>query len=216
MVSRAEGDWTAASDRRVALYAAWGGACVAILVADPLDPTWRMDQQRAVQVFEGMFTLGLPLAIHGRLARHAPAARRVPVLTHVACFVTGNLVALAVMRIDHADWRWLLGALPIWCLILVGARGLCRSWDRLAGAMAGTMLAAGTTVYWRLPGVFCVPFRPPIPSVETLTTWYQTRATLGLDAQLALTLAGVASGALGGWLVFSGRPAPGADATRSN
>jgi hypothetical protein len=208
IVSRTEKDWTAASGRRVGLYVAWAGAFIAIMVADQVDPSWRLDQQMAVQVFEGMLTLGVPLAIHGRLARRAPAANRFPVLTHLLFFVIGMLVAFGIMHVDYADWRWLLISIPAWGGILWVARRFCPSWDRLAGAMAGAMLAAGTTLYWRLPMTICVPFHPAIPSLETLTLWYEARRALGFDVQLGLTFAGIAAGALSGWLVFRGRPDP--------
>jgi hypothetical protein len=71
--------------------------------------------------------------------------------------------------------------------------------------MAGCMLAAGTTLYWRLPITFCIPFHPAIPSLEQLTLWHEARRTFGLDVQLAVTLGGLAIGAMCGWLVFTGR-----------
>lgn len=204
IVARAERDWNTTSDRHLGVYVAWAGTFIAILVADLLEPALQLDKQMAVQVFEGMATLGLPLAIHGHLTRGARRAERVPVLANLAWFVLGMLIAFGLMHAESADWRWLVAAIPIWALLLVAGRAIHPSWDRLAGAMAGTMLAAGTTFYWRLPTVFCVPFHPAVPSVEMLTLWYRARP-FDLTTELAVTGAGLAAGALCGWVVFVDR-----------
>ena len=211
-VSRSERDWAAPTDRHVALYAAWALAFIAILVADELDPSWRLDQQMAVQVFEGMFTLGLPLAIHGRLAHRTPAASRVPALAHITLLVAGHARGSGPDADRSCRLAVAVGGHPAWLVVLLVARWRHPAWDRLGGTLAGAMLAAGTTLYWRLPTTFCVPFRPAFPSLETLSLWSEARRTLGFDAQLAVTLGGLALGALCGWLVFAGGPGPGASA----
>lgn len=205
IVSRMERDWSSRGPREVALYIAWGGAFIAILFADQLDPTWRIDQNMSVQVFEGMLTLGLPLIVHHRIVARSKGATRPCVLVQLTLIVLGMLVAFAVMHLNYADWPWLGLSLPLWIFLLCIVRRLHPAWDRLAGAMAGVMLAAGTTLYWRIPIAFCIPFRPGFPSIETLAEWYRARGVLSLEAQLGLTLAGIAAGALSGWMVFRGR-----------
>jgi hypothetical protein len=198
-------EWDRRSDRHVMLFAAWLSVLIALAAASRLNPAWRFDDSISVQVLQGMATLGVPLAIHGRLMRTAPANRRAPAAAHVAFIVLGTFIALGIMLIDYADWRWLGLAVPAWTVLLLAARGLRPSWDRLEGAMAGAMLAVGTTLYWRLPTAFCIPFRSPMPSVETLTLWFGARRTLGLGEQLTVTFAGLIIGAACGWLVFIGR-----------
>ena len=199
-LARAEQDWSIAADRRVALYAAWAGIFVVILIADQLDPSWQLAHNRAIQAFEGMLTLGLPLAVYARITRRQRGSKRIPVLTHLSWFMLGTIVAFGIMQFNATDPRWLLAAVPLWMLALIVNRGLRPLDDRLTVAMAGAMLGAGTTMYWRLPATMSVPFHAAVPSIEVLAGWYEFRRSMSLGTELLVTFGGILIGALCGWI----------------
>jgi hypothetical protein len=205
-LARAEKDWSGTADRRVALYAAWGVTFVAILIADRLDPSWQLSENRAIQVFEGMLTLGLPLAVHARITRRRRGSKRIPVLTHLAWFMLGTLVAFGIMQFNATDPRWLIVAIPIWLCLLLARRAIGASDDRLTVAMAGAMLAAGTTMYWRLPATMSIPFQAAIPSIDVLAGWYEFRRSMTLGTELFVTFGGLPMGALCGWIAATAFP----------
>ena len=105
IVSRVEGDWSETSLRDLALYAAWGATFTAIVVAGRLSPAARIDEHQAVQVFEGMFTLGLPVAVYGRRSRRAPRPARAGARPLLLLFVLGTVAALdsiTMVALAHA------------------------------------------------------------------------------------------------------------------
>ena len=182
-------DWRTLRESLVRAQLGWMTAAIAIVLTARIAKGAAAEAEQLLFLYLGMVYFGLARVLYSRLSHRASGSARISLFHQMIAALVGIVCGWAGLMFGPTGTLalWLpLVPLALWLIVLLVMRKLASDWDRLAGAMAGALLGAGTLFYTLTPFPVNVPFVSPTLSTPAVIS--EKRPPLGEGEQLGLVL----------------------------